>query len=531
VKLSLRYKAALFIAATQLALLGLLLVTNLVQTRNYLEEDLALHANSMAEVVATSATEPLLSMDLAQLKNLVDGVVMKYRIAHVRIVDHRGQELAAAGQPGDQAQRVHVERPILVAGSLFGTVRVEVSRAETAAAIAHNTRNNVSIALLEVGLVALISLTLGWFLTRNLATLARAAQAIGRGDYTARAPITAADEVGELATRFNAMAEQLQNHVSELAGSQRRFRELADDTSDWIWETDADGRYTYVSNRAEEIVGYTPDQLVGNSAFDYMGTEDAERLGKLFAGVRAEQRAFYGFEHAAVRADGSVVQLEANGRPILDAAGNVIGYRGVTRDVSRRKDDEARLVYLAEHDPLTGLFSRHRFLELLDDEVRLAAARGSSLAVLFVDLDDFKLINDTHGHVAGDALLRLVSEALRGAAGASTPIARIGGDEFGVLLLDQADAAVAARVLDEIVHAFAAPIDVEGRPIAVSVSVGACVAPAGGADAHTLVRWADRAMYGAKRAGGSGYRLSAKAPEAAAYGYECALPAAWEARL
>jgi diguanylate cyclase (GGDEF)-like protein/PAS domain S-box-containing protein len=303
-----------------------------------------------------------------------------------------------------------------------------------------------------------------------------------------------------------------------------------DQSADAVIVTDREGVIQHVNAAFEAMTGYARVEVIGRTpALLGSGHQSREFYCALWASLK-NGREFRGI-FVNRRKSGETFHEEKTIRPLVDEHGRITHFMSTGRNVSGRVRLMERLARAATHDPLTDLPNRGLFYDRLDQAVRHTARTGNPFAVLVVDIDRFKAINDVFGHVAGDAVIRAVGERLQRCVRAADTVARIGGDEFGVLLLDQADAAVAARVLDEIVHAFAAPIDVEGRPIAVSVSVGACVAPAGGADAHTLVRWADRAMYGAKRAGGSGYRLSAKAPEAAAYGYECALPAAWEARL
>ncbi|MEK7796954.1 MAG: diguanylate cyclase, partial [Pseudomonadota bacterium] len=425
-KISLRYKAALFIALTEFALLGLLVLTNLYQTRSDLEEQLRQRAHATAELVAASATEPVLSSDLAQIRNLLAGVVHKHQVRYAAVTDHRERLLAEAGQRAEPASVVEVVHPISVADTLFGRVTLQVARAETEAALAKTTRSNLIIAGLAMGLVAFISLTLGWFLTRNLAALARGVEAVRQGDYAARVGLRSRDEVGDLAAGFNDMATQLERTVSDLARSQQRFRDLADNTSDWLWETDAEGRYTYVSKSVEFLLGYAPESLLGRRIFELMTAEDAVRLERLFQLAREGRQPFYGFEYHATGRGGASVVLEANGIPLLDDAGMLLGYRGISRDITRRKVDESRIVYLAEHDPLTGLLSRQKFLEALDDELKLAAYTERPFAVLFIDLDDFKLINDTHGHRVGDTLLRAAADLLARLAGEGNSLARLG---------------------------------------------------------------------------------------------------------
>jgi diguanylate cyclase (GGDEF)-like protein/PAS domain S-box-containing protein len=505
VRISLRYKSALLIALAEFALLALLLVSNQYNTRRDLEEQLHIHAASTADLVAASATEPLLALDLAQLRSLLKGVVNRHRITYTAITDHCDRLLADAGKQMEPGHGVRVERPIAVAGSLFGTVVLEVSRAETDAALAATTRANVVIAMIEIFLVALISLSLGWFITRSLTELARGAEAIGRGDYRTRVPVASQDEVGMLAARFNDMAARLQDDIEEITRGHKRFRDMADNISDWLWETDAEGRYTYASNRVETLLDYTPDQVVGTRIFDLMSAEDAKRLEALFESVRQERRPFHGFEYRARRrdGDGTEVTLEANGSPILTGDGRLVGYRGVTRDVTRRKEDEARLVYLAEHDALTGLLARRKFLEILDDEIRLARYSGVPVTVLFIDLDDFKLINDTHGHIVGDSLLRSIADILSRQAGHESALARLGGDEFGVILrgTDAVRGLALARQLLAAVES--AEFAADESAVHVRASIGVCVYPEGGQDSETLLACSDIAMSHAKSLGHS----------------------------
>jgi diguanylate cyclase (GGDEF)-like protein/PAS domain S-box-containing protein len=501
VRISLRYKAALLIAFTELALLGLLLVSNLYQTREDLEAELTNHARATAEVIATSATEPLLAYDIGQLNNLVRGLVGKHRVVYAEIADHRDKALAQAGAHGQSGTTVKAEQPIRVAGTLFGTVNLEVSRSETEAALARTTRSNLAIAGLEILLVAAISITLGWFLTRGLDELTHSARAISQRDFSARVRVGSQDELGELAASFNDMAGQLERSHDEIERSHRRFRDMADNVADWLWETDAEGRYTYVSQKITNLLGYRPEQVVGTYAFELMIPDDSERLMRLFQQVREERQPFYGFEYRARDSHGTLVTLETNGSPILTPDGSLLGYRGVTRDISRRKEDEHRLLYLAEHDALTGLASRQNFLDTLGDEIRLAATSKLPLALLFVDLDDFKLINDTHGHLAGDGLLRVVADILRANAGDARPVARLGGDEFGVILRGS-DAAHATRIGQRLLEAIgAAPLAIGSSAVRLTTSVGIAVYPEAGTSAETLLAHADIAMSHAKSQG------------------------------
>ena len=506
--ISIKYKAAILIAATELLLLGILLFSNLHYSRENLEQQLDTQARSTAELIGHSATDALLAFDLAQLQNQLDSVIGSHNIKFVSIVDHRGQTLARAGRPPPAVDAVNATYRILVADTLFGEVRLSISRAQAEAALKKTTRNNFLIVMIEILLVAIISISLGWYLTRNLSTLINGTKAIEQGDFGIRVPVESKDEIGVLATHFNHMAARLQESIEELEAGRKRFRDVADHTSDWLWETGQNDQYTYASNQIEHILGYAPEQALGASLFQFMLANDAKRLRALFYEYKAVRRPFYGFEYQALRKDGAVVVLETNGVPVVDKTGKLSGYRGVTRDITRRKEDAARLVYLSEHDPLTGLLSRHKFLELLEDEVRFSNHTNVPVTLLLIDIDSFKLVNDTHGHMAGDTLLKMVSELLVNEARQFAQVARLGGDEFGILLRGknaEEGKTLAKRIL---INAQSTPLAIDNEPIHISACIGIASCPQDGTTGEELMAHGDAALIHAKNMGHNRYYVS-----------------------
>ena len=167
----------------------------------------------------------------------------------------------------------------------------------------------------------------------------------------------------------------------------------------------------------------------------------------------------------------------------------------------------ARLTYLANHDALTDLPNRTLFFDRLDQALALARRHGTRLALLFIDLDKFKPINDTWGHAVGDQLLRAVAQRLSGRLRDSDTVGRIGGDEFVAFLNDITDADFAARVADELRHGLAQPYELGGLTLEISASIGLALFPDHGQDAIELAHHADDSMYQAKQAGGDGLRL------------------------
>ena len=503
--ISIKYKAAILIAATELLLLGILLASNLHNSRQNLEQQLDTQAQATAELVASSATAPLLAQDLAQLQNQLDGVIGKHNIEFVSVTDHRGRTLALAGRPLSPKDAVNALYRITVADALFGEVNMTISRAQAEAALKKTTQSNFFIVALEIVLVAVISISVGWLLTRNLKPLIEGTKTIEKGDFSVRIPVQSRDEVGTLTQHFNHMAARLSESMEALEEGNRRFRDMADHTSDWLWEIDAEDQYTYASNQVEHILGYQPDQTIHVSLFQLMLAEDSKRLRTLFYEYKTDKRPFYGFEYKALRKDGSVVVLETNGVPVIDKSGNLTGYRGVTRDITRRKEDASRLVYLSEHDPLTGLLSRHKFLEVLDDEAEFSDYTKLPATFLLIDIDGFKLINDTHGHMVGDALLKLVSELLLNDSAQFAQIARLGGDEFGILLRGKESLEgkkLAKRILASIETA---PLAIDNNPVHISACIGICTCPQDGVTGETIMAHADAALIHAKTMGHNRY--------------------------
>ena len=506
-KISLKYKAAILVATTELLLLGLLLFYNLHSSRETLEAQLQNQARASAELVAASATGPLLALDLAQLQSQLDTVIGKHNISFVSISDHSGRVLAKSGRPLSSRVAVHAQHKISIADSLFGEVNLTISRAQAELALRQTTQSNVLIVALEIILVAILSVTLGWILTRDLTRLIEGTKSIEKGDYSVRIPVKTRDEAGILARHFNFMAARLHESMEELETGKKRFMDMAENTSDWLWETDANDCFTFCSGRIENILGYTPQQMTGIGFFQFMLPADAKRLTILLSEAKRDRTAFYGFEYKAIRKDGSVIDLETNGVPVVDRQGNLAGFRGVTRDITRRKEDASRLVYLSEHDPLTGLLSRHKFLEILDDEIEFSELTNTPTTLLYLDLDGFKLLNDTHGHIVGDALLKLVAELLVNESGVTAQIARLGGDEFGILLrgVESLDGKkLAKRILASI---DSAPLAINNNPIHITAGIGICTSPQDGVSGEVLIAHADAALNHAKAMGHNRYYI------------------------
>ncbi|HEX6595808.1 MAG TPA: EAL domain-containing protein, partial [Acidimicrobiales bacterium] len=290
--------------------------------------------------------------------------------------------------------------------------------------------------------------------------------------------------------------------LEALAGTEARFRSLAKNSSDVITIVDRDGIVVYSSSSVQRVFGLSPHEVVGRAFADLVHPEDAERVADALAAAGAGE-VLPLLECRLAHADGDWRHVETALNDMFDdpvVRGLVLN----SRDISERKSLEDELRRRALHDDLTGLANRGLFAERL--EHRLATRSGGSLAVLFLDLDDFKGINDSLGHAAGDQLLKDVARRLLTCVRPQDTVARLGGDEFAIML-EGADEVRARKVADRVLAAMAPSFEVDGQSLNAHTSVGVAVAAGGNADAGELLSRADAAMYVAKSLGKGRYEL------------------------
>jgi len=335
------------------------------------------------------------------------------------------------------------------------------------------------------------------------------------------------DQLGQFIRRKQ--AEQV------LARSEARFRSLTELSSDWYWECDRSHRFTSFGGRNVRDVGARDwrSAFFGRAVWELPNLVRDSADWSAHRALLHRRERFIDFQFAVRTGDGALRWTSASGEPFFDADGQFIGYHGVSRDITERRLAEDSIRHLATHDTLTGLPNRALFLEELGRSIRDARREGQQLALLFVDLDHFKIINDTLGHDAGDLLLKQMSSALRDCLRPNDLVARLGGDEFVVLVRHPAGrrethgrsegefrSAPARRMHDEaavvarkILAAVTQPMSLKGQECRVSASVGICIYPDNAGDEASLMKGADIAMYEAKREGRNGFRyFSTDAP-------------------
>jgi diguanylate cyclase (GGDEF)-like protein/PAS domain S-box-containing protein len=306
-------------------------------------------------------------------------------------------------------------------------------------------------------------------------------------------------EIGGVVSHSRDITEQ-QDAANELKTRAEWFRKLFQNGYDIIAVADADARIRYVSPSVEHLMGFAPGDLIGAHGFDFVHDDDLPAIAAHFAAVCATPGSHPPIEVRARRADGSWRWLEAVHTNLLDdpAVGGVVMN---FRDVTERKQVEDQLAHQALHDALTALPNRVLLVDRLDQALVRARRSGTSVGVLFLDIDRFKLVNDTRGHADGDLLLAAVARRLRDAVRPSDTVARFGGDEFVVVYENIRNGDELTTVAGRLCDVLSQPFPIEGREVFVTVSIGAVIGK-GRASSASLLRDADAAMYRGKEDGG-----------------------------
>ena len=295
--------------------------------------------------------------------------------------------------------------------------------------------------------------------------------------------------------------------AERLRESESRFASTMALAAIGISHVDDEGRFLYVNPQLCAMLGYSERELLALTVKDISHPDDMDTTHELVSRLRQGAITSFKAEKRYIRKNGSAVwagltvalKRDRDGRKLYDVS--------IVEDISARKEAEECIHYLANHDPLTGLPNRARFSHLLNAACETARRERSRFAVLFIDLDRFKIINDSLGHEAGDAMLRAAAARLRSCVRASDVVARLGGDEFVVLLQDVSEPSVAAKVASNVLKSLAEPVAIQGRDCTVSASIGICLHPDGEQEDQAVLRNADMAMYLAKQSGKNGYRL------------------------
>ncbi len=382
-------------------------------------------------------------------------------------------------------------------------------RASRAFAPAHQLQQQ--ILAIGAGFALLFGIALWWVagrLTRPVREITAAAERIGSGDTAAAIPLyQGSDEAAVLSAALRSMVTRLLSMNEQMRLAARVF----DSSTEGIVITGPDERILSVNQALTAITGYSPEEVIGQRPVMFSsGRQDRDFYHRMWDSIR--QSGKWQGEIWNRRKNGDIYPEWLVVTTVRDDNDEVSHYIGIFTDITERKRAEDRILYLAQHDGLTGLPNRMVYFDRLGQALKVARRQSGRVAVLFVDLDRFKNVNDSLGHDVGDAMLVEVAERLQSCVRASDTLARLGGDEFVVIMPDVTEPEEAAQLALRITEAVSRPYALEqGYQLNITSSIGISLFPDDASDVMTLTGQADTAMFHAKGSGRDNFQFFTQA--------------------
>lgn len=312
------------------------------------------------------------------------------------------------------------------------------------------------------------------------------------------------DDAGKLVSMIGTSQDVTERRQME--EERTRLAMIVESSNDAIFSISLDDVITSWNRGAENIFGYSAGEIIGSQIFTILPAERYGERHQILQTILGGEQVQH-FETIRIRKDGSQIYVSITTSPLLDADGKIIGNSVIARDVTERRKMEEIIKHQAHHDTLTDLPNRQLFMDFLSQELSQARRNGKKLALLFLDLNGFKHINDTLGHSSGDRLLQEVANRLRACIRESDIVARLGGDEFTVLMPDLGQTDDVGIVLKKILGVFETPFMLDDVAVDTTTSIGVCMFPDDGESSEELMKKADIAMYDAKGSGRNSYQF------------------------
>jgi diguanylate cyclase (GGDEF)-like protein/PAS domain S-box-containing protein len=323
-------------------------------------------------------------------------------------------------------------------------------------------------------------------------------------DHSMRLQMPGNDEFTQLANSANTMLKSLELNHQNVSDNKERYSTLTENMYDLISEMSVDGRYLFISTNYSDALGYEPSDIVDKNIAEFLYPEDKNEV--MDAIISLDPATLKQLIYRVVCKNGVVKWFESTGKT-YDTVKGEVRLVLVSRDITERQKYEEQIRYQAFHDSLTDLPNRTLFMDRLLLALAHAKRNKKMLALIFLDLDRFKLINDTLGHEIGDRLLSEAAWRIKACVREEDTVARFGGDEFTIMLPDMANAEGAAKVAEKILENARLPFTIKGHELYLSISAGIALYPNDGIDADTLLKNADTAMYLAKEKNRNNYQF------------------------
>lgn len=406
----------------------------------------------------------------------------------------------------DGGTLVSVNKAVYLNGNQIGTLQLSSKLPKFSETLFKSLAMNIAFSALAGVIGMLLATRLHYLITAPIIKLRETVAEIRNSqNYSIRAEKISDDEIGDLVDAFNDMLRRIESDNKMLLDSEQRFRTLTASSPFGVFQTDEDGDYVYFNSRWLEITGISQFPVTLHVFNEAIDEEDR-------ADIQAHWQ--YAIKHAQefkaeFRLQGerdSVIHVICHAKPIINSEGAVQGFLGSLADVSELKSMQSKLEHLALYDPLTQLANRRLFVNRLEKTIRSSIRDHRRFALMFLDFDHFKRVNDTLGHDQGDELLVTMAHRLRQCTRSADTVARLGGDEFTVLVPEIDHRQEIDHVARKILTTLKQPIQLLGQEVTNTCSIGITVFPDDGDNATALMRNADLAMYKAKSSGRDEFR-------------------------
>jgi len=373
-------------------------------------------------------------------------------------------------------------------------------------------------------LAAFVSWLFSRTISKPLVRLTQAAQMVGSGNLDIVLDVKSHDEIGQFAREFEIMASHLKQTTtsienykkeiehrkqveSELQQEKEYAQNLVETAQCIILVLDNDKHIVHFNSYLLTLTGYTKEEIEGKNWFAlFIPERYRQEIDTIYSELFSNPRNTLNHENPILTKSGELRSIAWNNKVLKDQKGEIIGILSVGLDITEKRKADEFIRQMAYHDSLTGLPNRKLFQERLTQEIARAKRKNEIVALMFLDLDGFKIINDTYGHEIGDQVLCEVAQRLEIVKRESDTASRIGGDEFTILVSGMNTTEDILKIAQRVLDAIREPITIDGHTLSISASLGISFHPVNGTDPETLIKRADEAMYAAKSSGKNTYR-------------------------
>lgn len=511
------------------------------QAKTSFAEEIDRSGQERVTLIAESLAHMIVAYDYSNIEAVAERIVKLQDVRQINVLNRAGKVMVSRynSDLNSKTKGLFFDAPVTFSGETIGSVEIEISLDRLDKSIISTYRNIIfAVALVGVFIGVLVYLTVSLFVVKPLLRLSKAADQLALGDFSAVLPPASHDELGHLVDAFSTMRETRKNvenelnslnasletivmaRVAELRDSDAYIHAVLDNVNEGIIVIAEEGVIVTFNTAAEKIFGYTSQEIVNQNFSLLISAENLDLSGKYHKypdQQNNDNAPVFGVSREVVglRKDYSAFPLELKTTQIFIQ--DRLLFITTARDISERKDAEQRISYLASHDALTNLPNRALLQDRIQQTLVHNRRRKLQAAVLFIDLDKFKLINDTLGHDIGDGLLKEAAARLVAEVRSEDTVARQGGDEFIILLSTISHAQDAAVIAQKLLESLIRPFNIKGKELHISASIGIAIYPDDGKDIGSLLQNSDIAMYHAKESGRNNYQyFSAKMNEQAA---------------